>query len=36
MKIKIELEVDTENPSDMESMEELLEIIERLKQGDYK
>jgi hypothetical protein len=36
MKIKIELEVDTENPSDMESIEELLEIIERLKQGDYK
>jgi len=34
MKIKIELEVDTENVSDMEAIEELLEIIERLKHGE--
>lgn len=34
MKIKIELEIDTESPSDMEAMGDLIDIIERLKQGE--
>jgi hypothetical protein len=34
MKIKIELEIDTESQSDMEAMDDLIEIIERLKQGE--
>ena len=33
-KIKIELEIDTESQSDMEAMDDLIEIIERLKQGE--